>query len=188
VQPLPSSNAAPAATPVLFLAYWYPPENESGAHRPARLAKYLERLGYAPGVIAAACKADPAPRDPIVRTRADSRVSRATALAQRLVPYNDRIEWISDATAAASAALTRHGARLVISTSPPVATHLSALLLRRQHSFAWVADFRDPIVGNPFRRRWHGRIYDRFVEGQVVRHADAILVNTDAALEGFARR
>jgi len=181
-------SAATAATPVLFLAYWYPPENESGAHRPARLAKYLERLGYAPGVVAAASATEPTPRDPIVRTPADPDGGRLTALLRRLIPYNDRIEWVSGATTAASAALVRHGARVVISTSPPVATHLVALRLRRRHRFAWIADFRDPIVGNPFRQRWHGRIYDRLVEGQIVKHADAILVNTDAALEGFARR
>ncbi len=181
-------NAPPAATPVLFLAYWYPPENESGAHRPARLAKYLQRLGYAPGVVAAACAAEPTPRDPIVRTPSQPDDSALTRLALRLIPYNDRIEWVSGATAAASAALDRHAARVVISTSPPVATHLVALNLRRRHRFAWVADFRDPIVGNPFRQRWHGRIYDNFLEGRIVKHADAILVNTDAALESFARR
>ncbi|MEO6809981.1 MAG: glycosyltransferase, partial [Isosphaeraceae bacterium] len=67
----------------------------------------------------------------------------------------------------------------VLSTSPPVGSHLVALELKRRHGLPWVADFRDPLRGNPFRtRRWFFP-YDGPLERLFFRQADALIANTD---------
>jgi hypothetical protein len=107
---------------------------------------------------------------------------------QRLAPYNDRLEWIPDAVSEADSLLQNHAIDFIMSTSPPVATHLVAWALKRRHDVTWIADFRDPIVGNPFRRHPLGTFYDQWIERAIVRSADAVIVNTDSALEQFVRR
>jgi glycosyltransferase involved in cell wall biosynthesis len=77
---------------------------------------------------------------------------------------------------------------IVISTSPPVATHLVALSLKRRYGLRWVADLRDPIYGNPFRRRRWGTGYDRLIEGAIMRNADAVIANTDVSAQELTRR
>lgn len=182
---------------LLLLAYWYPPENESGALRPARFCKYLPRYGYKPSVIAApllsasdthgmpGVERTPDARSVNNRSRLRSLIGR---IAQRIAPYNDRLEWLPHAIAAGSATLARSRIEVLVSTSPPVATHLAAMTLARRHKLPWVADFRDPILGNPFRTRPFGRRYDRIVERAIVTRASAVVVNTDAALHAFTER
>jgi len=180
----------------LVLAYYFPPVNESGALRPARFCKYLPQFGYKPVVVtttSAEGLANPAP-DVFQVSRNDGpkggSVWRrfAIRILQRVLPYNDRIEWVPDAIATASKILRHTKIQVVISTSPPIATHMVALWLRWRHGVAWIADFRDPLVGNPYRNRWHGRLYDALMERWIVSWADAVIMNTDAALMAMKRR
>jgi glycosyltransferase involved in cell wall biosynthesis len=110
-------------------------------------------------------------------------------LIQRyLLPYDDELPWASHALAEAEAVLALRPAVAVLSTSPPVATHLVALWLKRRHGLSWAADFRDPLRGNPFRsRRWFFP-YDALLEGLLFRHADALIANTDTLAAMWHRR
>jgi glycosyltransferase involved in cell wall biosynthesis len=57
--------------------------------------------------------------------------------------------------------------------------------LKARYGIRWIADFRDPLVGNPFRKR-RGRVsgvLDRVLQSWVFRHADALIASTDATLE-----
>jgi hypothetical protein len=184
-------------TPVdlLLLAYWFPPVNESGALRPARFCRYLPDLGYSPWIVAASNSpvADLAPqvlRAPEIGARgmAAGSVTRLFRGLQRVVPYSDCLEWVPHAVASARSLIQAKPMGVIVSTSPPVATHVAALWLNLQYGLPWVADFRDPLVGNPFRTKWRGRLYDTALEHWIMRRTAAVVVNTDAAQDELARR
>jgi glycosyltransferase involved in cell wall biosynthesis len=109
-----------------------------------------------------------------------------TRLLERVLPYNDCLQWVPHAVATASPLLRSEAIPVIVSTSPPVATHVAALWLKRRYGARWIADFRDPLAGNPFRTRRIGLPYDLVLERSIVSSADGIVVNTDAALETLA--
>jgi hypothetical protein len=163
---------------ILLLAYYYPPQNTSGAARPARFAKYLPEHGCVCHVVSAQAAAAP---------RKGPWPLAAAGLArfvQHLWPYNEHIEWVPPAVAQAAKLIEQHNISAIFSTSPPVATHLVALWLKRRYGVRWVADFRDPIDGNPFR----GMCYDSLLERAIFQHADVCIANTDALAETWRNR
>ena len=114
-------------------------------------------------------------------------ISRALRGVQRvLLPYDDRLAWLPYACAAASAEVTP--GTVLVSTHPPVVTHLAALALKRRTGRPWIADFRDPLRGNPSRTSLRAGLIDRAVEWLVVQQADAVIANTDASAAMLARR
>jgi hypothetical protein len=53
----------------------------------------------------------------------------------------------------------------------------------------WIADFRDPLIGNPFRHRSGlPRLFDRFMETAIFRRASALLAVTDKVAEDWRIR
>jgi glycosyltransferase involved in cell wall biosynthesis len=70
------------------------------------------------------------------------------------------------------------GSQVVLTSSPPASSHLVGLLLKSMTGLPWVAELRDPWVGNPFRGEpgvLHRRV-DSWLEGQVIAAADAVSV------------
>ena len=104
------------------------------------------------------------------------------------MPYNEKLEWVPHAVAASRDILKRASVQAVISTSPPVATHLAALRLKQRYGLKWLADFRDPILGNPGRPRRWARPYDAFLEKYILRHADIVTAVTDASADEWRRK
>lgn len=191
---LGTDRSEPCRPVVLILTLAFPPDPHSGAARPGRFAKYLARFGYEPVVI---CQTTPGRTAGSAAVRrvplpAPRRVARALAglgrLAQRLLlPYDDGLPWAAHALVEAEAVLARRPIAAVLSTSPPAGSHLVALELKLRHGLPWVADFRDPLRGNPFRlRRWLFP-YDRLLEGLLFRHADALIANTDTTADLWRR-
>ena len=159
-RPLPGV-AAEGTAPVVLIAYYYPPHNEIGAARPHRFARYLRRHGTAVSVVCSSAllrrgsdqrmlaEAEAAEHPPIwvpgPSPAAGPRwMSAILAKVQRvLMPYDDRLGWLPHAYAEALRALTARS--VLVSTHPPVVTHLVALLLKLRTGRPWVADFRDPL-------------------------------------------
>ncbi len=77
-------------------------------------------------------------------------------------------------------------ASAVLSTFPPLSTHLAALALKRVYGIKWIADFRDPLSGDPSPRS-KDRSLRRFMEWSIFRYADVVIANTQAAAEMFRR-
>jgi len=194
--PPASPNQRPASRRVLLLAYYFPPQNEIGGARPYRFARYLRRLGTPVSVICSpdlgrgATSKDPDDAEhPAIRvpfasaaqaTRRGDAISRVLRIVERLLlPYHDRMSWLPHACAAAAAAMTP--GTVLVSTHPPVVTHLVALVLKRRFGRPWIADFRDPLWGNPFRTSYRASLIDPIIERLVVQHADAVIANTDAS-------
>lgn len=113
--------------------------------------------------------------------------SRVLQVIQRLLlPYDDRLTWLPYACAAAARELT--AGTVVLSTHPPIVTHLAALALKQRSGRPWIADFRDPLWGNPSRRSFRAGLIDQVIERLVMRHADAVIANTDASAAVLAQR
>lgn len=191
----PPVNELPSSLPtVLMLAFYFPPENAIGAARPARFTKYLSRLGYPVSVVSQWMEGAPAAT--AIRVPAPARAGDQTFTASSLLrsfnrmalPYDDRLWWAPPAYRAASAALQRNPHQVVFSTYPPVATHLVALALKLRHGCRWVADFRDPLMGNPVRSAKRAMLLDLVIERLIFRRADAVIANTDAVMQMWRDR
>ena len=180
---------------VLILAMAFPPETLSGSKRPFRMAKYLPGCGYPTHVITASRESHMLGWRNVHIAPASEPVSdvvRASHILEKLqrhfLPYNDRLPWIPHAVAAAEEAMRGGGVGAVLSTSPPIGSHFAAAELKRRHGVKWIADFRDPLYGNPWRQRRLAWIYDSALERYIIRGADVVIANTDTAGEMLRKR
>ena len=176
---------------VLLLACFFPPENTSGAARPFRFYKYLRSLGYGVQVVTAS-KQDlngvPADVICVSDTVAQSYpgiLPIAARILLRHVVDEKSLMWAIRAYAAAEELFAREKICAILSTSSPEISHVAASLLKARYGIRWIADFRDPLVGNPFRKQRGtvSRVLDSVLQSWVFRHAVALIANTDATLE-----
>ena len=182
--------------PVLLIAYLYPPDNYSGAARPHRFAKYLQRMGRRVTVLAAGAGEFPAVDGNVHRVRGEMEFVRQNdiwAFLERLArkflfPADFGAVWSVRAAAFGRRLLHGSPRPVVISTSPPLFTHLVALRLKKQFGAVWVADFRDPFAGMPWRRSRRNRWLDPRIERAIFRNADVILANTNSAADIWRKR
>jgi len=114
--------------------------------------------------------------------------SRLVDGVQRVLPYNEQLPWVAHAIAAARESMAEKPFSAVISTSPPVGPHLAAMYMKWRYGLKWIADFRDPLLGNPGRARRWARPYDIALERAIFRSADAIIAVTDAVEAGWRKK
>ena len=187
---LPARGPRSHEKSLILLAYYYLPDNTSGVQRAVRLAKYLPRHGYDIKVVCSSHAGETGDAKDVIHVPRRSNPlpqadfwSRWAARAQRILPYNEQLPWVPHAVAAARQTIAEQGVAAVVSTSPPLATHLAALWLKKKYGVTWVADFRDPLLGNPGRPRAWARPYDAAIERYIFRSADAIVAVTDAVAD-----
>ncbi len=183
------------ANSILFISFPFPPENASGSWRPYFFAKYLPQHGYCARVLASSYVAgfEDCPHVSRVPTALPRSFAmrcgdRAAAVIQRIVPYNEQLPWAPHALSAAQRILQETPVRAIYSTGPPVVSHIVAMLLKLRTGLPWVADFQDPLCGNPFRNRRRGRYYDRALEFSLFANADALIANTDTVAGLWRKR
>lgn len=78
----------------------------------------------------------------------------------------------------------------VYSSSSPISCHLVAGSIARATGLPWVADFRDPWLGNAFAPqlpRWQ-EYMQRCIERAIVRQASAVVLVTDGMLAEYTAR
>ena len=97
------------------------------------------------------------------------------------------IGWLPFAVRKGKRLLKNKPVSVIYSSGPPWTNHLVAERLHRATETPWVADFRDPWLGNNFRpqregENWVGRRHQK-LERRVIESADIVIVNTDRALE-----
>ncbi|MGH9703379.1 MAG: hypothetical protein ACRD4K_08380, partial [Candidatus Acidiferrales bacterium] len=141
---------------VLVFALMYPPDNYSGAARPYRFSKYLEELGYSVDVLAGGTAKKTSRERNVYRLRAqvmhgikDSFVEKC--FRRTVLPHDEGITWVPRIVSFSRR--WRKEKRVIISTSPPFTTHLAALAAKKLYGWPWIADFRDPLLGNPYRKQ-----------------------------------
>lgn len=188
--------AAPEIRPLrtlLVIACAFPPENLSGAARPQRFTRYLSEFGYRAEIIANAFPESVETRPEVHRVpREEGRPGKwaveTANLVRRLLPYEERIPWIPHVLAEAERILNTRRICAIFSTSPPIASHMAAAILKRRHGLKWLADFRDPLYGNPFRAKRISRVYDALLERHLFQSAHAVIANTDNVEQMWRRR
>ncbi len=113
----------------------------------------------------------------------------------RLLSFPDsRVGWLPFALSAGIRAVRSRSFDAVYSTSPPVTAHLVAGIVARLGRVPWVAEFRDPWLGNPITeavggpRPWlHRRLQVR-IERWIVRSADRIVFTSPSTARLYRRR
>ncbi|MSR46561.1 MAG: glycosyltransferase [Planctomycetes bacterium] len=118
------------------------------------------------------------------RPRWQDLVTEAIALPDRFLP------WLPLAVARAALAWRGDEPELVFSTSPPHTMHLVGKALAGLFHCPHVVDFRDPWMGNPFRRyaRERFRQIDAALERRVAAGATQVVLNTPALERQFRAR
>ena len=123
------------------------------------------------------------------RLRTHLRRAMRTLRDAYLVP-DEQVIWLRRAVAEGMRIIREHSVNALFSTSGPNTNHLVGLELKRKTGIPWVADFRDPWVGNMHfsalpegRRRREERM-----EQRVVTSADHLTSVTRAFCEAFASR
>jgi len=101
-------------------------------------------------------------------------------LSQLLMTPDSRIGWIPAAVRGGLITIHKRRPDVIYSTSPYMSAHLIALILNRLTAIPWVADFRDPWRGNPFRSLGYRSLdlLDAWLERLVLRTATHIVFNT----------
>jgi glycosyltransferase involved in cell wall biosynthesis len=197
---------------LLLVAYFYPPCRDTGAHRPAALAKWLRRLGHRVTVLTTSAygTGDAATEQGVVRSAdlqrlrarlhghnrvdalfdADTYSGRPHVLSRIVVPEPLALAWAPFALRDALRANSRERFDCVITSSPPESVHLIGRALQRR-GVPWVADLRDGWTFEPIRPEFptaFQRRLDERLERRWLTAADAVVsVSRPAAADLRAR-
>jgi glycosyltransferase involved in cell wall biosynthesis len=208
-----SPNEAPTGPRhILLVAYFYPPSRDTGARRPAAMAKYLRRLGHRVTVLTTTAygRLEGPEESEIVRS-ADAQRLRARLhgreridalfdsdtysgephfLSRMLVPEPLVVAWLPFARSAALRHHRRDPFDAVITTSPPESAHAVGRALARR-GVPWVADVRDAWSFEPLRpgfpiaaQRW----LDERLERRWLGSADVVVCVSRPAAEDLRAR
>ncbi|MFN3325136.1 MAG: glycosyltransferase [Bryobacteraceae bacterium] len=177
---------------ILFVAYYYPPPDHLiGAARPYRFAKYLERMGHRITILAASTGAKTEVNGNVHRLRTeDDFLLRPdphfpTRVIRKFLWWDIGYFWTLRAALYGRRLVRSARPSVIISTSPPLATHFVALWLKKRFGLPWIADFRDPFVGH--RKSRNNLWLDPRIEAMFFRNADLVIANTEQAAEIWRR-
>jgi glycosyltransferase involved in cell wall biosynthesis len=151
----------------LLVCYYFPPLGGAGVGRPLALFKHLPRRGYDCDVLTVKPVAyrvyEPellegldtsrvyraGSRDPQrlmhllgIRTVSDAIIRRGRKLSDRFFP-DPKIGWVKPAVLLGRTLCSNNRYDVILSTSPPISSHLVAKQLSHEYRAPWVADFRD---------------------------------------------
>jgi glycosyltransferase involved in cell wall biosynthesis len=172
--------------PALFICYNYPPDSIAGASRPARFARYLDEAGYEAHVVT--CTGSQGPGIPGVVHQVSDPEPRLFKSAWRFHKDLTRAGWLRPAVLEGVRIIREQGAEVVFSTSPNLVSHFVALECKRKTGVKWVADFRDPLLGNPMHTQIGQRLLDAPVEKLLFANADILIANTDTVASMWKAR
>jgi glycosyltransferase involved in cell wall biosynthesis len=197
---------------LLLVAYFYPPGRDTGAHRPAAMAKWLRRLGHRVTVLTTSAYGageGPAEED-VVRTAdlqrirarlrghdrvdalfdSDTYSGRPHPLSRLIVPEPLVAAWAPFARRCALELNRRERFDCVITSSPPESVHLVGRALQRAGA-AWVADLRDGWTFEPIRPAFPTapqRRLDERLERRWLGAADAVVCVSRPVADDLRRR
>ncbi|MBK7143133.1 MAG: hypothetical protein IPH75_13750 [bacterium] len=158
---------------VLLVCYYFPPLGLAGVSRPLNLFRHLPAYGYDCHVLTvkpvAYRKYAPELLEGLDRKkifRAGSRdpqrlmyllgirevnpktIARGSKVGESLFP-DSKVGWVNAAVRLGKKLHAMHGYDAIISTSPPISSHLVGMKLAKVCGIKWVADFRDPWTVAP---------------------------------------
>jgi glycosyltransferase involved in cell wall biosynthesis len=178
---------------LLVVAYYFPPHGGAGVQRTLKFVKYLPEFNWQALVLTAVPRGGQ-PKDPgltveiptettIYRTKAKSIPSwfpwrLRNFISRWLLVVDDQIGWLPFAVGGGKRIIRNHRIDAIFTTSSPYTDHLIGYLLKRRTNLPWIADFRDPWIGNfssSFPTPIHAQIASR-LESLVINHADRVTV------------
>lgn len=111
-------------------------------------------------------------------------------LSRYLIFPDYQILWLPFAVSAGLGIQRDRPAQALYSSGPPITTHLIAGVLKARTGLPWVADFRDPWIGNAFALPLPGphRRLRRRVERWIVSRADRVVFATPSLTEMYRGR
>jgi len=190
---------------VLIVSYLFPPFNGPGTQHPTWFYRYLREYGFetvaltssvyfgTPDMSSALSK-DPCvvqlPRGRNAR-RLTYQLYHAELWAQlRFEAWEPGFAWGGMfGVPAAVQLLKRERFAAMISVSPTVSSHWTALRLKRRFpDLKWIADFQDPFVGNPFKKENLVKRLESRLEHDIFSTADCLSANTDTARDLWQQR
>jgi glycosyltransferase involved in cell wall biosynthesis len=197
---------------LLLVAYFYPPCRDTGAHRPAAMAKWLRRLGHRVTVLTTSAygRGDESMERDVVRSRdlqalrarlqgrdrvdalfdSDTYSGRPHPLSRIVVPEPLAVAWAPFARRDALRLNARERFDCAITSSPPESAHLVGRALQ-QRGVPWVADLRDAWTFEPIRPPFPTRAQrrlDEALERRWLRAADAVVCVSRPAAEDLRDR
>ena len=199
---------------LLVIVHPYPPVPSVGSNRWGAIVKYLRRMGHEVSVVTTGAfgpLAGDEERDTVRTTdlmalpwlrrlvglgplATPGKVAALPPvpglLTQTIVPDAFLLSWAPMAYRAASRLTRERGFDCVITSAPSESTHFIGMALQRR-GLAWVADFRDGWIFEPYRpplptrpQRW----LDARLERMAVRSADTVIAATRPIAEDFRAR
>lgn len=189
--------------PVLIITYHYQPENVPSVMRVQWFNKHLPASGYSVQVLSASTTAwsirpgQEVPERGVCRTPASRWQKKllhytnifTTIVTHRCQASDYGLGWLPWGLAAAHRVLAKHPTCVVVSSSPSIVSHLVALALKKRHGVRWIADFQDPLVGNPsIKANRLGNVWNSKVEHAIFERADRLVANTDTVAEMWRQR
>jgi glycosyltransferase involved in cell wall biosynthesis len=199
---------------ILLVSYFFPPTRDTGAQRPAAMAKHLARLGHRVTVLTTSAFGSDPDEDAegvrVVRSAdlqrvrarlgghdrieslfdADTYSGRPHPLSYAVVPEPLRLAWVPFARRAARRLHRAGRFDAVLTTSPPESAHLIGHDLRRR-GLPWVADVRDAWSFEPLRPRFPlglQRRADERMERRLLGAADRVVCVSAPVAEDLRRR
>jgi glycosyltransferase involved in cell wall biosynthesis len=196
---------------LLLVAYFYPPCTDTGAQRPASMARHLSALGHEVTVLTTSAYG-PAPEGPVrVVQTADAQRWRARRAGHETVAsmydadsYSGEPHIVSKVIVPEPLALAwapfarRESLRLagserydaVITSSPPESVHSIGRALQKR-GVAWIADVRDAWTFEPLRPKFptvFQRRLDERQERRLLGGADLVVCVSEPAADDLRRR
>jgi glycosyltransferase involved in cell wall biosynthesis len=172
---------------LLIIAYAFPPFPAPGSARAWRLYKYLPEFGYETHVITASLPDKPMPR--VTYVPPPTRSLTEMVLRKYVFPADEDVLWAPRAIRAAEQLIMNTQFDAVLSTFPYINVHGVAYRLKKRFGLPWIADYRDPLVGNPFRAtRGLPGFVDRFLDRRFFKTADLLVAVTDCGKDSWVQR
>ncbi|RMH01178.1 MAG: glycosyltransferase [Chloroflexi bacterium] len=190
---------------VLIVAYYFPPFGGGGVQRTVKFVKYLPEFGWQPEILTV--------QQPVADLRdgsletdipPDIVVHRTSGLwlphwfpwrlknyiARWLLVVDQQLGWLPFATREGIKIFQKEGIDVIFTTSAPYTAHLVGLKLKQQTNLPWIADFRDPWVGNfslTFPTFLHRQLAQR-LEQKILETADRVVVVSEPMRQAFLGR
>jgi glycosyltransferase involved in cell wall biosynthesis len=176
-----------------------------GVQRTLKFVKHLPGCGWRPIVVTARQPhthlkdeglSDEIPREARIVRTADLGFPawlpwRLRAWITRwLLLVDEHIGWMFFSTRASLQCIQQESIQAIYSSSAPYTDHLVGYRLKKQTNLPWIADFRDPWVGNfsvNFPTQLHQHLAEK-IEGDVLRAADRVLVVSEPMRQAMLSR
>jgi glycosyltransferase involved in cell wall biosynthesis len=177
--------------PDLVVERAFSPEPAKVRRAVGRVVKRLRRAGGDSDGEVGTASGRTAPSEPRPTSPWRGWLSTVWAAATHLVFFPDeQVGWAPYAACAGLAVHRDAPVDVVYSSSAPISSHLAAGLIASKAGLPWVADFRDPWIGNAFAKRPRGlHAYLQLrIERRIVDLADRVVFPTRGVAEGYAAR